>query len=189
MFSIKKKCQIIRTYNYSNFILKREFTAFNNGPHNGLNPGGGLKAQNLTLNDLKIETDRNNEVIFNVNADWQLLTADEIELKENQMRKAITKDPVPNVQNVSGREKERVSVQLTPTQIYKILVSPSVIDFGEVCIKTISSKNLEFVNTLDQPIYVELEVSLLVNYESQVPTAVKKKIFRIIAMSYVKQAH
>ena len=107
--------------------------------------------------------------MFKVNADWQLLTTDEIQLKETQMQKTIQKDPVPIVQNISGREKERVSVQLTPTQIYKILVSPSVIDFGEVCIKTVSSKNLEFVNTLDQPIYVELEVHLHLNSYFIVP--------------------
>ncbi len=36
---------------------------FNNGPHNGLKPGGGLKAQNLTLNDLNIYFQDRNIVV------------------------------------------------------------------------------------------------------------------------------
>lgn len=71
------------------------------------------------------------------------------------MRNSFPKAPGPLT--ISARDKERVSVQLTPTQIYKIVVTPSVIDFGEVCIKSVSSKSLEFFNTLDQPIFVELE--------------------------------
>lgn len=75
----------------------------------------------------------------------------------------LPKDPMPLT--ISGnRDKERVSVQLTPSQIYKIIVAPSVIDFDEVCIKSVSSKNLEFFNTLDQAIYVELEVSVNNNF-------------------------
>lgn len=34
---------------------------------------------------------------------------------------------------------------------------PSVIDFGEVAVKSVSIRNLEFLNTLEQPIHVELE--------------------------------
>jgi len=39
-----------------------------------------------------------------------------------------------------------------------------VIDFGEVCVKSTSSKNLEILNSLDQPIYVELEVKYFKDY-------------------------
>lgn len=38
------------------------------------------------------------------------------------------------------------------------LKDPNVIDFGEVCVRSVSIKNLEFLNTLDQPIHVEIEV-------------------------------
>jgi hypothetical protein len=35
---------------------------------------------------------------------------------------------------------------------------PSALDFGVVCVRSMSAKNLDFLNTLDQPIHVELEV-------------------------------
>lgn len=133
----------------------KEFFAFNNFPSNGLKPGCGLKDQRLTLNDMFMEQHKNKQVNFQVNSNWQLLTTDEIVLKEKQMKNTTPKAPVQL--SISNREKERVSVQLTPTQIYKIIVTPQIIDFGEVCVKSTCSKNLEFFNTLDQPIFVELE--------------------------------
>ena len=59
--------------------------------------------------------------------------------------------------SILNRDKDKVNMQLTPAQIYKIIVSPSVLDFGDVCVKTQCIKNLDFLNTLDQPIHVELE--------------------------------
>lgn len=68
------------------------------------------------------------------------------------------KENATRLNSISSRDKEKLNVQLTPAQIYKIIVDPSVIDFGEVCIKSVSTKTLEILNTLDQPIHVELEV-------------------------------
>ncbi len=96
-------------------------------------------------------------LIKKVNPDWQLLTTDQIVIKEAEMRRNLAfKESLPlNIPN--SREREKVNVQLTPSQIYKIIVTPSVIDFTDVCIKSVSSKGLEFFNSLDQPIFVEIE--------------------------------
>jgi hypothetical protein len=39
-----------------------------------------------------------------------------------------------------------------------------VLDFGEVCVKSVSVKSLDFLNTLDRPIHVELEVYCNINW-------------------------
>ncbi len=92
-----------------------------------------------------------------MNPDWQLLTTDDIVFRETEMRQNLAgKEPAP-LAITNSREKEKVSVQLTPSQIYKIIVTPSVIDFADVCIKSVSSRSLEFFNSLDQPIFVEIE--------------------------------
>lgn len=67
------------------------------------------------------------------------------------------KENASRLNSLTVREKEKLNIQLTPAQIYKILINPSVIDFGEVCIKSVSSKTLEIFNSLDQPIHIELE--------------------------------
>ena len=83
------------------------------------------------MTDLHLETSRNKQEPFAVNSNWQLLTTSEMASKEASMKSSFPKATAPLT--ISARDKERVSVQLTPAQIYKIAVSPSVIDFGEVC--------------------------------------------------------
>ena len=91
---------------------------------------------------------------FQVNEKWQLITSEEL-LKQEKLLKANS----VNAANVSNRERDKLRVQLTPAQIYKVIVSPSVVDFGDVSVRSLSFKNLEFLNTLDRPILVEIEVS------------------------------
>ncbi len=50
----------------------KEFTAFNCFPFAGLRPGAGLQPQNLTLSDLHIETDRQNQEVFKVTKSMML---------------------------------------------------------------------------------------------------------------------
>jgi hypothetical protein len=78
--------------------------------------------------------------------------------QEFLLKNSSNNKDIVNINSLTIKEKEQISTPLTPAQIYKIITSPSAVDFGEVCIKSVSIKNLDFLNTLDQPIHVELEV-------------------------------
>ena len=52
----------------------------------------------------------------------------------------------------------RNSIEIFLTAIFFFLIGPRLIDFGEVCVKSVSMRYLEFFNTLDQPIHIEIEV-------------------------------
>ncbi|CAF0834043.1 unnamed protein product [Brachionus calyciflorus] len=132
----------------------KEFNAFKNAPDNGLIPGGGVKPQELSIKELHKEAVKTKKEDFKVNPDWQLVSSGELSAQEKLIKSSVNKE---TTQLLSKRDKDKVSVQLTPAQIYKIIVNPSVIDYGEVAVKSVSIKNLEFLNTLDQPIHVELE--------------------------------
>ena len=98
-----------------------------------------------------------------MNPDWALITSEELSNQEKMLKNATTNNSATNAKTLEqkplkhSRDKDKVNLQLTPAQIYKIIVSPSVLDFGDVCVKTTSVKSLDFLNTLDQPIHVELE--------------------------------
>ena len=70
-------------------------------------------------------------------------------------------------------------------------LDPPVIDFGEVSVKSVSIKNLEFLNTLDQPIHIELETDCdelgKTNPCGQVISPNSKAIFPIIFESNTVQ--
>lgn len=52
-------------------------------------------------------------------------------------------------------------IKLAPAELYKIIVTPDVIDFGEIAVRSTSIKNLDFINTLDQPIQIDLDINCI----------------------------
>ena len=58
---------------------------------------------------------------FQVNPDWKLITSEELTNQEKLLKNA-TNSQSPNAIALM-RDKEKVSLQLTPAQIYKIIVS------------------------------------------------------------------
>ena len=82
------------------------------------------------------------------------------ELAEKERRLKSSKEaPGFDASSLSAKEKEKLSAPLSPAQIYKIGVSPGLVDFGEIAVRSTSVKNLEFTNSLDQPILIEIEVN------------------------------
>lgn len=139
-------------------VRNQEHHAYNNPTEIGLKTGGGVKPQHLTIDELYAETNKAQASKFQVNPEWQLIGSEELAQQEQKLIKSSTnlkKSTVP----VSLRDKDKVNLQLTPAQIYKIIVSPSVLDFGDVCVKSQCIKHLDFFNTLEQPIHVELETN------------------------------
>ena len=143
-------------------VRNQEHYAYNNPMEIGLKTGGGIKAQHLTIGELYEETNKAQASKFQVNPEWQLITSEELTQQEQKLlqKSTSTKKALHASSNaLNVRDKDKVNLQLTPAQIYKIIVSPSVLDFGDVCVKSQCIKQLDFFNTLDQPIHVELETN------------------------------
>ncbi|XP_029458968.1 cilia- and flagella-associated protein 47 [Rhinatrema bivittatum] len=58
----------------------------------------------------------------------------------------------------SPQEKDDCSLKLTPKQLHQIVIGPSLIKFGEVCLCSISEKQMHIVNNLPAYIWVQLEI-------------------------------
>lgn len=117
-------------------VIIREFKDYRNSVDNNLIPAGGLKPLELSIKELKKEVAKYKSKfiffyfncfklnfakdIFNVNPDWQLVSSGELANKAKQIKNALNSE---NSQILNKREKDKVSVQLTPAQIYKIIVS------------------------------------------------------------------
>ena len=56
---------------------------------------------------------------FKVNSDWELVGSEELSKKEKLLKNSVSNTTV----SLSNKDKEKVSVHLTPAQIYKIIVS------------------------------------------------------------------
>lgn len=102
----------------------REFKAFNDPVDNDLIPYGKIKEPRLTLDDMAVEASKPPN--FHVNPDWKLLTTEELAKQEKKF-KAMPTQETPAVgkskSSVGLRDRDKVSSQLTPAQIYKIIVS------------------------------------------------------------------
>jgi hypothetical protein len=61
-----------------------------------------------------------------------------------------------------------------------VFVGPPVLDFGSVCLRSISTKYLEIVNNLDQNVLVVAEVRLSTTLSSSIITILKQYIKALI---------
>ena len=160
--------------------LNSEYYMFSDATNIGLKPGDGIRPQTLSLDELAQEALRRFK--FSVNPDWRLITFGELADKAHTLKShsqqqlhhgsgsgvsggshAQEQEPTQlkaMAKRAAAIAQEHMATQpLTPAQIYKVVVEPSVIDFGEISIKTVGSRELSFFNTLDQPIHVALDVN------------------------------
>ncbi|XP_040280927.1 cilia- and flagella-associated protein 47 [Bufo bufo] len=58
----------------------------------------------------------------------------------------------------TATEKEDCSLILTPQQLHHVVIGPSSIDFGEVCVNSTSVKEMNIINSLPTYIWVQVEI-------------------------------
>ncbi|KAM7045480.1 cilia- and flagella-associated protein 47 [Molossus nigricans] len=121
----------------------------------GLEPALGLKSPSLSVSD--IEED---------------LSLAECELKPYQLlctRNMESKEAMALERKVFKRlksypftpfEKRDCSLILTPKQIHQVIVGPSVLNFGDICVNSINTHLLHVVNMLPKYILLNLDVNL-----------------------------
>uniref|UniRef100_A0AAA9SCT4 Calponin-homology (CH) domain-containing protein n=1 Tax=Bos taurus TaxID=9913 RepID=A0AAA9SCT4_BOVIN len=121
----------------------------------GLHPASGLKSPTVS------EVEREEELPSTQY--WikhnQLLRTRNIAVKETKslrrkVLKGLKSDPS------TPYEKHDCSLTLTPKQIYQVIVGPSVLNFGDVCVNSTNTHLLHIINMLPIHILMQLDVSL-----------------------------
>ncbi|KFP84701.1 Uncharacterized protein CXorf22, partial [Acanthisitta chloris] len=142
----------------------RQHYIYNNSVDIGLEPAEGLQSPKVSVTDLLTEKRRGKMLPLD---DSCLLTSQKLTAIDSKSSvKEVSVLCLSQVWNVlsavpsSAQEKEDCSLTLTHKQLHQILIGPSTIDFGEVCVNSTTAKQLHIINNLSVHIWVEIEMEI-----------------------------
>ncbi|XP_025947269.1 cilia- and flagella-associated protein 47, partial [Apteryx rowi] len=132
----------------------RQFNAYNNSVNIGLKPAEGLISPMISMTDFHKEELQLKMLPLDENC---LLTSRKLEAIGS---KSSTKEIWNglNAEPTSAQEKEDCSLTLTPKQLHQILIGPSTMNFGDVCVSSTSVRRLHIINNLLVHIWVQIEI-------------------------------
>ncbi|XP_027731257.1 cilia- and flagella-associated protein 47 [Vombatus ursinus] len=150
---------------YANFTLKlakcrmqrkseRAFKLSDNEIDIGMKPGEGLKSPHLSVSQIFEEM---TEPIKLPRKDNFLLSTRNLAAKETES----LQENVINVVNhnpSTPQAKEDCNLILTPKQLHQVVIGPSVLDFGEICVNYVCAKQVRVINNLPLHVLVRLEI-------------------------------
>ncbi|KAL4233464.1 hypothetical protein ACF0H5_008145 [Mactra antiquata] len=131
----------------------REFNETNTSTDIGIKPAAGIRPKKLLLEEIKPDPSAPPPP----NADFKLMSSKTL----SATMKSVTSQPVKDGLNAvptSPKEKMDCAKFLTPQQQHLVVIGPPVLDYGKVCLRSISTKHLEIVNNLDQYVQVVAEI-------------------------------
>ncbi|KAJ1117902.1 hypothetical protein NDU88_006098 [Pleurodeles waltl] len=130
----------------------REFEEVNNPVDIGLKPASGLRPPKISVEDIYKEQVKPKPP---PSQKGRLLTMRELE----EFKAAASKidDGLSAVPN-SQKEKEDTALTLTPQQLHRIIIGPSTIDFGEVCVGSTNTKHMSIANNLATYIWFQIDI-------------------------------
>ncbi|XP_054830370.1 cilia- and flagella-associated protein 47-like [Eublepharis macularius] len=130
----------------------RIFEKLNNSVEIGLQPASGLKSPRLkALPQDKFEGNADFEIGSSLLTSQKLaaIKSKSIEKEDNECLHAVPSSP---------QENEDCSLILTPKQLRQILIGPSTIDFGEVCVHSTSIRKMHIVNNLPVRVWIQVGI-------------------------------
>ncbi|XP_075769379.1 cilia- and flagella-associated protein 47 isoform X3 [Pelodiscus sinensis] len=132
----------------------RQYNSLNNPVNIGLKPASGLRSPKITISDLYKEKQKLE--ITPLKADCLLSSRKLAALESKSLNNEVCDglNAVPSY----PQEKEDCSITLTPKQLYQILIGPSTIDFGEVCVHSSSMRKMHIINNLSVHIWIQVEI-------------------------------
>ncbi|XP_068773049.1 cilia- and flagella-associated protein 47 isoform X2 [Struthio camelus] len=132
----------------------RQFNAYNNSVNIGLKPAEGLISPKISITDFHKEELQLKMLPFDETC---LLTSRKLEAIGS---KPSAKEILDGLRAVptSAQEKEDCSLTLTPKQLHQILIGPSTMNFGDVCVYSTSVRRLHIINNLLVHIWVQIEI-------------------------------
>ncbi|NXF35598.1 CFA47 protein, partial [Nyctibius bracteatus] len=134
----------------------RQFYIYNNSVNIGLKPAEGLQSPKISITDFHKEK-----------LEFKMLPLAENCLLTSRKLAAIgSKSSIKEIwSGLSGmpsstQEKEDCSLTLTPKQLHQILIGPSTMDFGDVCVYSTTAKKLHIINNLLVHIWIQIEIEI-----------------------------
>ncbi|XP_074953995.1 cilia- and flagella-associated protein 47 [Phalacrocorax aristotelis] len=134
----------------------RQFYIYNNSVNIGLKPAEGLMSPKMSITDFHKEK-----------LQFEMLPLDENCLLTRRKLAAIgSKSSVKEVWSglspmpSSTQEKEDCSLTLTSKQLHQILIGPSTLDFGDVCVYSTTARKLHIINNLLVHIWIQIEIEI-----------------------------
>ncbi|KAL5010428.1 hypothetical protein ScPMuIL_012733 [Solemya velum] len=131
----------------------KEYAETNNKLDIGIKTAAGLKPKELAVSD--IQPDQPSPTPPNVN--WKLLSTKkltEAELETSMKSVCEGLNAVPS----TNKEKAECTKILSPQQLHQVVIGPANIEFGQVCLRSINTRNLSVTNNLDQYIHIVAEI-------------------------------
>ncbi|MGH0144520.1 UNVERIFIED_CONTAM: hypothetical protein FKN15_016434 [Acipenser sinensis] len=119
----------------------------------GIKPAAGLHPQRLSVSDIEVE--QNEEKPLQRKS--QLLTTRALaEIETRSTTRPVT-DGL-NVVPSTPEEKEDCNITLTAQQLHQVIIGPSAVNFGEVCVHSVSTRHLNIVNNLPVHIWMQIDI-------------------------------
>ncbi|CAF4384284.1 unnamed protein product, partial [Rotaria magnacalcarata] len=133
-----------------------EHKKYDNDIDLGIKPANGLESPHITLAD--VEKNVNKAIIPSYpNWKYRLPTTSELAEQEQALLSKPIKEGLNSVPTTQ-KEKNDCAILLSPSQLFKIVVGPPELNFGEVCVNAPVTKFLSVLNNLDQFILVQIDV-------------------------------
>ncbi|KFR06827.1 Uncharacterized protein CXorf22, partial [Nipponia nippon] len=133
----------------------RQFYIYNNSVSIGLKPAEGLMSPKISITDLHKEKLQLKMLPLDENC---LLTSRKLAAIEvlclSQIWSGLSAMPS------STQEKEDCSLTLTSKQLHQILIGPSTMDFGDVCVCSTTARKLHIINNLLVHIWIQIEIEI-----------------------------
>ncbi|CAF2209937.1 unnamed protein product [Rotaria magnacalcarata] len=134
----------------------KEHKKYDNDIDLGIKPANGLESPHITLAD--VEKNVNKAIIPSYpNWKYRLPTTSELAEQEQALLSKPIKEGLNSVPTTQ-KEKNDCAILLSPSQLFKIVVGPPELNFGEVCVNAPVTKFLSVLNNLDQFILVQIDV-------------------------------
>ncbi|XP_059013719.1 cilia- and flagella-associated protein 47 [Mustela lutreola] len=135
--------------------VERECMYSYNDTDIGLQPASGLKSPSLSETEIEEEL-CSGKCLIKPN---QLLNTRNIDSKET---KALKRKVLKGLKSEPStpHEKHDCSLILTPKQIHQVIVGPSVLNFGDICVNSTNTRLLHVINMLPMHILINLDINL-----------------------------
>ncbi|KFV47344.1 Uncharacterized protein CXorf22, partial [Gavia stellata] len=152
---------------YANFISSlrqrrlqkdaaRQLYIYNNSVSIGLKPAAGLMSPKISITDFHEEKLQLKMLPLDENC---LLTSRKLAANEDVLCLSQIWSGLSAIPS-STQEKEDCSLTLTSKQLHQILIGPSTMDFGDVCVYSTTARKLHIINNLLVHIWIKIEIEI-----------------------------
>ncbi|XP_063101752.1 cilia- and flagella-associated protein 47 isoform X3 [Cavia porcellus] len=149
---------------YSNYIkflrqnrlqkeAARKCAHSNNAIDIAMLPASGLKSPILSQEEIKEECS-STECPITTNrliCTRELASKERVSLDRKDLKGLKSKPATP-------QEKHDCNIVLTPKQIHQVIIGPSILNFGNICVKSTNTHSLHIINMLPMHIWIQLNI-------------------------------